>query len=103
MTKDDQQEQLDKIMSANLSRAIDFVKFAETKNGALLTFCSAWIIALTGLLHTDTPLPPSAADGAKLALPFFAIAALLAVLSFIPITSIVPFRACGSKGQQRVN
>lgn len=42
MVKNDQQEAFEKILTSNLMRAIDFVKFAEAKNAALLTFNSAW-------------------------------------------------------------
>jgi hypothetical protein len=35
MAKDDQQEAYEKLLSATLPRAVDFVKFAETKNAAL--------------------------------------------------------------------
>jgi hypothetical protein len=87
VAKNDQQEQLDKIVSTNLARAIDFVKFAETKNAALLTFCSAWLIALATLIISDKPVPQSMVQGAKLALPFFVLGAGICLISFFPIVS----------------
>jgi hypothetical protein len=93
-------EVFEKIMSANLQRAIDFVKYAEAKNGALLTFGSAWILAIIGLLSNEKSLPFGISTalaiafekslpfgiGAVLAmaLPFFIGAVTLAMLSFFP-------------------
>ena len=37
----------------------DLVRFAETKNAALLTFASAWILAMLNLLSSDRTLPPA--------------------------------------------
>ncbi|WP_439360539.1 hypothetical protein [Bradyrhizobium sp. DASA03007] len=45
--KDDQEDAFEKTLSTQLNRNIDFLKFAETKNAALLTFSSAWIMALS--------------------------------------------------------
>ncbi|WP_321900033.1 Pycsar system effector family protein [Paraburkholderia heleia] len=84
MAKNDQEEIFEKLMTANLARVVDFVKFAEAKNAALLTFCSAWILASMNLLSSDKPAPLFVVSGLKLALPFFAIAACMAIGSFIP-------------------
>ncbi|NUY06150.1 Pycsar system effector family protein [Paraburkholderia youngii] len=88
MAKNDQEESFEKLMSANLARVVDFIKFAETKNAALLTFCSAWILASMNLLSSGKPLPEFVVSGLKLALPFFAIAACISITSFIPKLSI---------------
>ena len=40
MATNEQMEALDDALSSTLSRTIDFLKFAETKNAALLTFAS---------------------------------------------------------------
>jgi hypothetical protein len=53
--KDDQEEAFEKILSTQLGGTIDFVKFAETKNAALLTFSSAWIIGTINLLTGPNP------------------------------------------------
>ena len=55
--RDDQEEAFEKILSSQLTRTIDFVKFAETKNAALLTFSSAWIIGAINLLTGQATLP----------------------------------------------
>jgi len=39
----------EKLLTANLQRAVDFVKFAETKNAALLALSSAWVVAALNL------------------------------------------------------
>ncbi|MFP3637852.1 Pycsar system effector family protein [Paraburkholderia sp. SIMBA_054] len=88
MAKNDQEESFERLMSANLARVVDFIKFAETKNAALLTFCSAWILASMNLLSSGKPLPQFVVSGLRLALPFFAIAACISIASFIPKLSI---------------
>lgn len=51
LAKNDQQEAFERLLTTTLSRTIDFLKFAEAKNAALLTFSSAWLLAL--LSHAD--------------------------------------------------
>lgn len=82
--RDDQEEAFEKILSSQLARTIDFVKFAETKNAALLTFSSAWIIGAINLLtgQATLPLDYNVAFGA--ALPLFAVAGLICIVSFVP-------------------
>ena len=53
MATTEQRETLEGALSSTLSRTIDFLKFAETKNAALLTFASAWLLALASLLASD--------------------------------------------------
>lgn len=91
MPKNDQEEQFEKLMSANLARAVDFLKFAETKNAALLTFCSAWILAILGAIASQKPLPEFITNGLQLSLPFFSIGAWIAIASFLPKLSIREF------------
>ena len=84
MATTEQRETLEGALSSTLSRTIDFLKFAETKNAALLTFASAWLLALASLLASDR-LPyrgPRLALAASLLL--FAVAALVALYSFLP-------------------
>lgn len=84
MAKDDQQESYEKILSAHHGRMIDLVKFAETKNAALLTFCSVWIGAIIGLLRAPTALPMGYDRVFLYILPLLAVAALLSLKSFLP-------------------
>jgi hypothetical protein len=83
VAKNDQEEAFERILAANLARTIDFVKFAEAKNAALLTICSAWILAGLNLV-TSRELPHGLNDTLWLSLPFFFLAALMALLSFLP-------------------
>ena len=91
MAKDDQQEAYEKLLSASLARAIDFLRFAETKNAALLTFSSAWILASINLLTTDKPLPPGFKSALSIVVLLFAISALVAVISLLPKLKLSDF------------
>ncbi|AMA60126.1 Pycsar system effector family protein [Bradyrhizobium sp. CCGE-LA001] len=82
--KDDQEDAFEKVLSTQLSRNIDFVRFAETKNAALLTFSSAWIIGSINLLTGQATLPAGYAVAFCVALPLFAAAGLVCILSFVP-------------------
>jgi len=82
--KNDQEEALEKILSSQLSRTIDFVKFAETKNAALLTFSSAWIIGAINLLTGAATLPLGYNVAFCVALPLFAVGGLVSITSFVP-------------------
>lgn len=81
--KDDQEDSFEKLLSTQLSRNIEFVKFAETKNAALLTFSSAWIGSIN-LLTRQATLPPGYTAAFCVALPLFAAAGLVCILSFVP-------------------
>jgi hypothetical protein len=99
MAKDDQQEAFERMLSANLARVLDFVKFAEGKNAALLAFCSAWIVASVNLLTGQNALPPEYRSAFAVALALFSIAALMCVTSFLPRISLERFhkRSHGAK------
>ena len=84
MAKDDQQEAFEKVLSGNLARVVDLIKFAETKNAALLTFAAFWILALINLLASGRSLPAGFANAFLLALPVFAASAFTCVLAFLP-------------------
>jgi hypothetical protein len=91
MPTNEQREALNDALSATLSRTIDFLKFAETKNAALLTFASAWLVAITSLLsnHRIAHCGPRAAVVASLLL--FALAAVIALYSFLPKLKLSAF------------
>jgi hypothetical protein len=88
MAKNDQEEQFEKLMSANLARVVDFIKFAETKNAALLTFCSAWLLGIVNLLSSGKKVPMFVDSGLRLSFLFFAAGALFSIVSFFPKLSI---------------
>lgn len=88
MSTKEQRESLNEVLSDTLSRTIDFVKFAETKNAALLTFASAWLVALTNLLTGDRIVDSGPRFALAIALLLFALAALVALWSFLPKLSL---------------
>jgi Family of unknown function (DUF5706) len=71
------------LLLASLQRTIDFLKYAEAKNGALLTFSSAWVLAILNIVLNDKPI-----KGLLLyeytVIPPFILAGLAALISFFP-------------------
>lgn len=88
MAKNDQEEMYEKLMAANLARTVDFIKFAETKNAALLTFCSAWMLGIASLLSSGKAIPLFVDSGFRLSFIFFALGACVAITSFLPRLSL---------------
>ena len=87
----EQNDDLERFYSANLARVIDWVKFAETKNAGLLTFSSAWLIALATFLTSEKSRPLVAIYAAGAALPMFALGAFFAFAAFMPKTKLEEF------------
>lgn len=85
MAKNDQQEMYEKILAANHSRMVDYVRFGEAKNAALLTFCSVWIGAIIAQLRTTVNPLPMGYDKA-----FIAVLPLLVAAAIITLTSLLP-------------
>ena len=84
-SKTDAAKAADVILTAALSRAIDFVKFAETKNAALLAFGSAWTLGITTILNTQTQiLTQGTVTSMAVARALFVIAILMTTWSFLP-------------------
>lgn len=79
-----QQDAAEKALSSTLSRTVDFLKFAETKNAALLTFSSAWMLALANFAANDRITDRWSQIAVTIALLLFALAALVALYSFLP-------------------
>lgn len=82
---DDDVKVLEPMMLACLARAIDFVKFGEAKNAALLTFTSAWILGSANVAVGDVP------DAHPFVRPVLMIGALLLVIgAFCALVSFLP-------------
>jgi hypothetical protein len=79
-----QKETAEKALGSTLSRTVDFLKFAETKNAALLTFASAWFLALANLIAGDRISDRGSRIAIAVALLLFAFATLIALYSFLP-------------------
>jgi hypothetical protein len=84
MAEDKNREAFEKCLTGILVRVIDFLKFAEAKNAALLAFCSAWLLAFLTLMTRDPAPPTSVLATMKVAFGPFLISALLALWSFLP-------------------
>lgn len=76
-------EVLEKTLIANLARINEWLRFAETKNAALLTFSSAWLVAVCSLWSNDKT-PPPIRTALLFAFPFIAAGAIIAVCSLLP-------------------
>lgn len=83
--------ELTKIAEATLARVLDFLKFSEAKNAALVTFSSAWIIGLLSLLSSEKSLTSAIKSGISLSLPLFFVAATIGLISFLPRTNLRGF------------
>jgi hypothetical protein len=81
----------DKILTTNLQRALDFLKFAEAKNAALLALASAWFLAIINLQCSGKPIPKGFDLSLQLALPMALLAALVALISFFPKLNLPHF------------
>ena len=88
--KNDQQEAYERVLTSSLARVLDFLKFAETKNAALLTFASASIVASISNLNNAT-LGSEWRTAFTFALPLFILTALTALYSFLPKTLLNRF------------
>lgn len=84
MARNDQQEAYEKLMSANHGRMIEFSKFGEAKNAALLTFCSVWMGAIITILRSDFVLPDGYTPAFKIALLLLFVAAIINLKSLMP-------------------
>jgi hypothetical protein len=91
MTDWAQRETAEKALASTLSRTVDFLKFAETKNAALLTFASAWLLALANLIAGDRISDRGSRIAIAVAILLFAVAALTALFSFLPKLNLANF------------
>ncbi|WP_028465658.1 Pycsar system effector family protein [Nisaea denitrificans] len=78
----------EKIAVDNLSRAIDFLKFAEAKNGAVVTLSSAWAFACISLQASNLELTSWLKIALQISIPFALLATLVSLFSFDPRLAI---------------
>lgn len=81
----------EKILVADLQRAIDYLRFAEAKNAALVVLGSGWFIACLNLECSGRPIPAPFNHCVPLAMVFALAAALLALVSFLPSLDLSKF------------
>jgi hypothetical protein len=84
MAKDSNVTEYERLLTANLARVIDLLKFAEAKNAALLTFASVWAIAIHNVLVNSRSLTDADTTALGLARCLFIVSILVAVCSFLP-------------------
>jgi hypothetical protein len=72
------------ILTANLQRVLDFLKFAEAKNAALLALASAWLGATLSLVCGGKTLPSGFTISIPVALLCALCAGILAMVSLLP-------------------
>jgi hypothetical protein len=77
-------ESYEKILTANLQRAIDFLRFAEAKNAAVLVLASGWAIAGINLEGNGHTMPGHFPFFVPLAVLFSFCTVVLAIWSFLP-------------------
>jgi hypothetical protein len=91
MTKGERLKAYGDVLSASLVRVIDFLKFAETKNAALLTFASAWTFASINVLSGERAPSGILGEASWVALILFSSAAVVAILSLLPKLNLHAF------------
>lgn len=91
MAKNDQEEAYEKALVGSLTRVTDWLKFAETKNGALLAFVSAWTVAIANLLAKDGGPPAAFAMVLPIAAYLFIAAGLILLIAFVPKITLSDF------------
>jgi hypothetical protein len=85
----DQEAAYERALSANLNRVVDWVKYGDAKNAALLAFASAWLAGIGNLLlaaeekHTPTVI----AFFLFVSEALFLIGALHAIVALSPATN----------------
>jgi hypothetical protein len=72
------------VLASTLLRVVDFLKFAEAKNAALLTFASAWMLGSIALLASAHSPSGIVGNAFRAALLLFAMAAVTALWSLLP-------------------
>lgn len=80
----EQDDAYEKILVADLQRAIDFLKFAEAKNATLLALSSGWILATIGLECSGRALPGLFKSAVPATLILVLCTAIVTAASFFP-------------------
>jgi hypothetical protein len=88
MASHDQDAAFERMLSTNLVRAVDWLKYGEAKNAALLAFASAWLAVTANLLVTahEKQMPASIAVLLFAAELLFLLGAGQAIAGLLPKT-----------------
>ena len=94
----DQEAAYERVLSANLNRVVDWVKYRDAKNAALLAFASAWLAGIGNLLLAaeEKHTPALIAFLLFVSELLFLIGALHAIVALLPATNTCA-RCCASK------
>jgi len=84
MPQQDHDREYGQLILSSLGRTIDFLKFAEAKNAASLTFASAWALGITNTLSGNRVLSSGEAQALGLSRFLFVLAIVVAAWSFLP-------------------
>lgn len=85
------QEPYEKLLLANLQRTLDFLRFAEAKNAALVALGSGWFVASLNLECSGKPLPIGFGHAILIAMLLALGAVAVALLSFLPRLQVSGF------------
>lgn len=102
MGKPENNDAYERMLIANLQRALDFLKYAEAKNAALLTLSSAMTIALGNAL-LNVQLPKKMEFGLGCALVLAIAAGLIAISGFLPRLHLPEFMGGKTAGPHPKN
>lgn len=88
----DQESAYERMLTANLSRVIDWIKYGDAKNAALLAFASVWLAGIGNLILAaeEKHSPPLIVALLVVSAMSFLIGATCAVSALSPITN--PFQ-----------
>lgn len=103
VAKNDQEEAYEKVLVASLTRVTDWLKFAETKNGALLAFVSGWTVAIANLIAKDGGPPAAFAGVLPISAYLFISAGLILLIAFVPKITLSDFFRTSAATHRPVN
>jgi hypothetical protein len=102
LAKPESNDAYERLLLHNLQRVIDFLRFAEAKNAALLTLSSALAIALGNIL-LNSELSGAIRLGLWVVLMLMMVAGVIAISTFMPRLNLPRFLGGGLAGPHPKN
>ncbi|KQN09086.1 Pycsar system effector family protein [Sphingomonas sp. Leaf28] len=96
-------ENYEKLLTANLARVIDWLKFSETKNGVLLALASGWTVAAVNVAVRKEGIPDGYEWMLPLSIAILMVAIIRLVWSFMPQISLPKFLAPSARRYRDTN
>jgi hypothetical protein len=103
VAKNDQEDAYEKYLSASLARVIDFVKFGDAKNAALLAFDSAATVAIGNMLTRQEGAPAAFSGVLPVAGTLLIVSALVALFAIMPRADLARFYKRADRDQRAPN